>query len=157
MPVIYEERKVVSELVKAIADFENIGAVDYNFSRVGCIGSTTIEAIGVPMVWDSVNSAFEVYVAQSIPTTDSLLPDGAPVCLVVGQREGYGVNTADVTLSATAQELTVLFRGKASIVNEGITWGAVTAPNQALFLTALEKQLIAVTTSATSANPAYVS
>ena len=156
MPLLSTERKVFTEVVKGVAEFENISGVDYNYARAACEGSAAIEPMGVPMVWVAASDAFEVFVAQAIPTVDSSLPDGSPVCIVVGQKEGRGVNKADVTLSSTSQDLTVLYKGAAVIVSEGVTWGSISGANKALFLKALAKQDILSTTSATVADPAYV-
>ena len=155
MPLLFTERKSYTDVVKGVSKFENEAGVDYHFARADCEGSTAIEPIGVPMVWVAASSAFEVYVAQAIPTVDSSLPDGSVVAIVVGQKEGKGVNKADVTLDGTSQDLTVLYRGQAAVLNEGITWGAVSAPNQALFVTALEKQGVTVISAATVAAPSF--
>lgn len=155
MPLLGTERKTYTDFVKGVSTFENEVAADYNFARVDCIGSADIEPMGIPMVWSAADDAFEVFVDQTIPTTDSALPNGSPVCFVVGQVEGRGVNKADVTLSATAQELTVLYRGGAVVSKDGIEWGTAAAPAQAAFLLQVEKQGIAVIESATAASPAY--
>lgn len=157
MPLLHTERAIYTDVVKGVAKNETEMGVDYHFARADCEGSGAIEPMGVPMVWVAANTAFEPYIAQTIPTTDSSLPDGSPVCIVVGQIEGKGVNKADVTLSGTSQDLTVIYRGAAAVLDEGITWNVGTnAANQLLFRTALEKQGIAVISSATAADPAFV-
>lgn len=156
MPLLFEERKTYTDVVKGVSDFETEAGVDYHFARADCEGAAAVEPMGIPMVWVAANSAFEPYLAQTIPTTDSSLPDGSQVCIVVGQKEGKGVNKADVTLNGTSQDLTVLYRGQAAVVTEGITWGAVSAPNKALFVTALEKQGITVISAAELAAPSFV-
>lgn len=85
----------------------------------------------------------------------SPLPNKASVALLVGDEFGAGFNKADVTLSATAITMTALYRGDATIVNDGITWGSVAAADQAEFLAALEDQRITTIDSATSVTPSY--
>lgn len=144
-------RKTMGELVA------RIGTKDASdFGTVNCIladvkGSTTIAPMGVPLVWVSANSAYEPYIAQAIPTTGGV-PDQSPVCVVIGDSAYVGSNKADVTLTSTAQKLSVLYRGDASIKESGIVWsGSSSAPNKAAFRVALEKQGISIQDSATSA------
>jgi hypothetical protein len=155
MPILGTERKTYTDFVKGVSTFENEVAADYNFARVGVKGSTVIQPLAIPLVWNNADSAFEVYVAQTIPTDDSSLPNGSPVCFVVGQKEGRGVNKADVTLSGTAQDLTVLFRGQAVVSKDEIVWGAADTGAKAAFLMAVEKQDIAAIESADAADPRY--
>ena len=155
MPLLFTERKTYTDVVKGVSKFETEAGVDYHFARATCEGAAVVEPMGIPMVWVAADSAFVPYLAQTIPAT-STLPDASPVCIVVGQVEGKGVNKADVTLSSTSQELTALYRGPAAVVTEGITWGAVSAPNKALFVTALEKQGITVISAAQLAAPSFV-
>jgi len=156
MPLLFEERKTYTDVVKGASQFENESAVDFHFARADCEGSTTIAPMGIPMVWVDASSAFEVFIAQTIPAAISSLPDASPVCVVVGEKEAKGLNRKDITLTGTSQDLTVLYRGPAAVVTEGIDFGAASAPNIALFKTALEKQNIAVISSAPSADPAYI-
>jgi hypothetical protein len=155
MPILGTERKKYTEFVKGVSTFENEVGADYNFARVSVIGSTVIEPLAIPLVWSDTDSAFEVYIAQTIPTEDSSLPNGSPVCFVVGQKEGRGVNKVDITLSATEQDLTVLFRGQAIVAKDEIVWGAADAGAKAAFLLAVEKQDIGVIESATAADPRF--
>jgi len=141
MPLLSTERKSYTDVVKGTSDFENEAAVDYHFARVNCKGNTSIVPMGIPMVWVDANSAFEVFVAQNIPTVESDLPNGAPVCVVVGQKEGKGVNKADVTLTSVAQELTVLYRGAAAVAvgadgsGDGVDFGTASSAKKSYFST----------------------
>lgn len=87
----------------------------------------------------------------------SPLPNKASICITVGAKEGVGFNKVDTTLSATAEKMTVLFRGQAGIVEQGIEFATITeAADQAEVITALEMLDIAVHDEAEVANPSYV-
>lgn len=86
----------------------------------------------------------------------SPLPNQASVAISVGSLEGIGFNKADVTLSGTAVNMTVLFRGAANILNEGIEWGAIAAADQAEIVARLEKQGISVADAAENVVPSYI-
>lgn len=156
MPILDTSRKHESELVKAFNKMGHEQGVVYSFASVPVKGSTTIEPIGTPLVWNDIDSAFEVYVAQDISAVAGTpaLPNGAPICVTVGTKEGKGVNRADVTLSSTATEMTVMFRSGA-VVADGIEFGAAAAPAIAAFRLQLEKQGIAVIDAATAVNPSF--
>ena len=110
-------------------------------------GATTTETDGV--VW----IARKAYA----PATDSTspLPGKAQIGILVGNQFGVGFNKADVTLSATAVTMTVLHRGDATIVDEGMVWGSVAAADQAEFLTALEDQRITTIANGEVVTPSY--
>lgn len=156
MPILETTRKKESELVKAFDKMGHQQGVVVSFATVDVKGSTTIEPIGTPLVWNNTTSAFEVYVAQDISAVAGTpaLPDGSPICVTVGTKEGHGVNRADVTLTSTATPMTVMFRSGA-VVNEGIEWGTAVAGDQAEFVLQLEKQGVVVIDAATTATPSY--
>lgn len=158
MPVLGTERKQESEVIAAFSKIGSEGAINYHFATADVAGSGAVEAMGIPVVWNPTNDEFEVFLAQDISaiTEDSSLPNGAPVAVVVGTKEGRGVNRADVTLSATAQPLTVMYRGEGAVKAAGIDFGAASAPNIALFKAQLEKQGIAVVDAAATAAPNYI-
>ena len=153
-----ETRKRLSELVKDYGSFADTAGVDFYFGRVDVKGTGSVDPIGTPLVWNSVDSAFEVYLAQDIAlvTTPSSLPNAAPICISVGPRKGKGFNVEDVTLSATAVEMTVLFRGVAAVIESGIDWGAADTTAKTAFNLELEKQQIVVAPEAETVDPKYV-
>ncbi len=158
MPVIGTSRKHYSELVKHTGNMEVNGATNYYYARVDTVGADdVVEPIGIPVIWNG--AAFEVYIAQDIDAvaTDSTLPDGAPCAVIVGPKEGKGLNEADITLVAGGTEVTTLFRGEASIANEGMDWGTADANAQTAFKLQIEKQGIAVITAGDSVDPTYIS
>ncbi len=158
MPVLGTERKQESEVIAAFSKIGSEGAINYHFAAAQVVGSSAIEAMGIPVVWNSTNDNFEIFVAQDISaiTESSNLPNGAPVAVVVGTKEGRGINRADVTLSTTAQPLTVMYRGEGAVKAAGINFGSANATNIALFKTQLEKQGIAVVDAAATAAPNYI-
>jgi len=156
MPVVETSRKQLSEVVKGLNQFTNSAGTNYCYAVVDVKGSTTIEPIGTPVVWDDTD-AFEPLDAQTIASVgDSVLPNGAKVALTVGTlQSGVGTNRADVDLTATATKMIVLYR-TAEVDKGGIEVGTITEPNLALFLTELEKQGVAVYDAATNVIPSYV-
>ncbi len=100
---------------------------------------------------DQVWMCRRAYSADTSP-----LPNGDTIALSVGAAEGKGFNRADTTLSGTAVSMTVLFRGPATVVKDGITWGATAAADQAEFYLALENRGISVIESGTTVDPAFI-
>ena len=91
------------------------------------------------------------------PDVNSPLPDGTVFCITVGQKEGIGFNKEDVTLSGTAVEMTVLFRGEAGVVDGGLVWDSgVLAANQTEIKRAFEMNDIMVITAATDVVPSLL-
>lgn len=88
---------------------------------------------------------------------NSPLPDGTVFCITVGQKEGLNFNKEDVTLSSTATEMTVLFRGEAAVVDGGLEWDSgVAAGNKTEIKRAFEMNGIVVATAATDVVPSFV-
>lgn len=159
MPVNATGRPILSDLVKGVSSFEENTLTNFNTKAVTVGGTATIGTIGIPVVWVTANARFEVFVAQVIDTvagSDSPLPGGAKVALLIGDKFGAGFNKADVDLSAGDVTMTALYRGDATVSNNGIVWGAVSAPNQALFLAELETQRITTIDNADVVTPSYV-
>lgn len=160
MPVNATARKFLTDLLKATDTFSEETAVRFNFDTITVEGTGTIAPIGTPVIWDNASGKFEVYVAQVIATVittgGSPLKDGSVIGLLVGDAFGVGFNKADLDLTGDATA-TVLYRGDAAILNEGIEWGSVSAPNQALFLAQLEAQRITTISNATVVTPVYTS
>ena len=160
MPVVGSSRKKISELLLNTSTFDDEFGLNYHLATVGVeAASNTDEVpIGIPLVYDGTAGAFVRYLAQDISAvTSSSLPDDSPICIAVGAKEGLGFNKEDVTLSTTATNLTVIFRGPAGLLNEGIDWGSATGPNQIEFRTQMEKQGLSIQTRATAVTPSFVS
>lgn len=146
-----------SDLVKGYNQFEDDYGINFCFASVDVEGSGDTDNIGIPLVWNNTDSAFNIYDAQDISAvTGSPLPDGSPICIAVGAAEGRGFNRADTTLSSTAVKMTVMFRGPAAVVKEGFEWASTTETNQNEFYAQLEKQNIAVMESGTTVDPTFV-
>ena len=79
----------------------------------------------------------------------SPLPNSASVCVTVGNSKGRGFNEADVTLSASAQKMTVLYRGPAAVSPTGMEVSGIDTDDLASFKKALEASNIAIADDAT--------
>lgn len=160
MPVNATQRAYITDLVAGLSNYEDDTKSNFHTETVTVGGTATIGCIGVPVIWVDANSQFEVYVAQNIATTISTggspLPDGSVIGLLVGNNFGYGFNKADVDLSAGDAEMTILYRGDATVLNEGIVWGAAAAPAQAAFLAQLEAQRITTIAAGEAVTPSHV-
>ncbi len=108
-------------------------------------GSLVKSPFGIPVIWDNALTAFRPLAnADTIPTTTSTLPNGAPVAVVVGDATGVGNDRGDITLTTTSQPLTVVFRDH-SVFKEGVTYEtAVLTATRDLFQLQLEKQDVVV-------------
>mgnify|MGYP003638981424 CR=1 FL=1 len=148
MPIVNEGLTQYSQIVKAASKIESEGAGNFHFARVNVVGSVAdIDIMGLPVVFNGTN--FEPYAAQDIAAVvASTLPNAAPVALVVGSKMGKGINKEKVTLTASAVEYTVIFRGEAIVAN------LPTAANAA-FKVALEKQGIAIQAAAEVVAPTF--
>jgi hypothetical protein len=52
--------------------------------------------------------------------------------------------------------MTVIYRGPAALASDGFEWGSIAAVDQLEYKKALERQGLAITTSATAVVPTYV-
>jgi len=84
---------------------------------------------------------------------NSPLPDGTVICITVGAKEGVGFNIEAVTLSSSATEMSVLFRGEAAVVDGGLIYGTGV---EAETNRALEMNGIVVVAAATNVVPTYL-
>jgi hypothetical protein len=164
MPALGSTRKYFSDLVKAWGLIEGERFINFYFARVPVKGSTTISPLGTPLVYNPATDAFNVYIAQDIDPTsetyvhteDSTLPGGVGLAVTVGTKEGLGFNEADVVLSSTAVEMTVLFQGPAELCENHMEWGTADATAQASFRRQIAKQEIQFETQATVVAPYFV-
>ena len=155
MPVIDQSRKYLSEVVKGLGLFTNSAGTNYSYAVVDVKGTAAVDPIGTLVVWDDTD-AFEPYLAQDLSAvTASVLPNGAKVAVTVGTTQsGVGTDLGDVTLSATATKMVVVYR-HAELDKGGFEEGSITAPNLAEFITELENQGVAVYDPATNVIPSY--
>jgi len=160
MPTVSTSRKLLSELIAAEDSFAMDNAVDFNYATVDVGASGTVDNIGVAMIWNNSTSEFEPYVAQVIATVISTggspLKDGSVVALSVGNYQGKGFNDEDTDLGGTAPKMTVLYRGDAAVLEEGIIWNGADAGAQTAFLAQLEAQRITTTKQAADAAASYL-
>ena len=159
MPINSTGRKIISDLIKGVMTYEEDTATNFNYETIAVGGGAgNIEPIGIPVIWDNADTRFEVFVAQDIPTVKgtggSPLPGGSVIALLVGDALGKGNNQADIDISSDVKA-TALYRGDATIVNEGIDWGAASAPQQAAFLAELELNRITTIANAEVVTPTY--
>jgi len=159
MPTNATQRAYLSDLLAGTSTYEDDTKTNFHYASVNVGGSTTIGQIGIPVIWVNGNTQFEVYVAQSIATAISTggspLPDGSVIGIVVGDNFGLGYNKADINLASGDVNMTVLYRGDATILNGGMVWGSADATAQGLFLAQLQKQRITTIASATTVTPSY--
>ncbi len=111
-------------------------------------GSETLDAT---VEW----TARKAYAADGASSTT--LKNKSRIAVSVGDLFGLGFNKKDTTLSATAVNMTVIYRGDASLINEGFIWGSVAAADQAEFLAALEDFDITTETNAEVVSPVFTS
>jgi len=168
--VVGTARRQLSQVLKAYdSKFEDEGAVNYVFATVdvkeGIATGEVIDPIGTALVWESGVSAYIPYelaaeVAAAVVDNNSadsngiLLSGGlAAVAVSVGQLEGKGFNKADITLSSTAVQMTVVYRGQSVVKDgptpatgrEGIQWEtAIDAGEAVTFKNQLERQGVGV-------------
>lgn len=161
MPVNAEGRKYLTELLAGEMSYSDDTATNFSYASIPVGGSTSVDNIGVPMIWVDGNSQFEVYIAQDIAAAitagNSPLPDGSVIAVTVGDAYGKGLNKADTDLTVADTTMTALYRGDATLLESGIEWGSAAAPAQALFLAQLEEQRITLAAEAAVVTPAYTS
>ena len=93
---------------------------------------------------------------QAYTGKKSTLPNKASVCVLVGSPGAIGLNQQDTTLTSTAQQMPVLFRGEAAVAEEGFEWGSIAAADQAEFYAAFEQVGIAVIDAGDTVDPVFV-
>jgi hypothetical protein len=167
--VVGPARRQMSQVVKGYDKFEDEHAVNYVFATVdvkeGVATGEVIDPIGTALVWESGVSAFIPYeggteVADAITDGNAVNSDGVPlvggtavVGVSVGQMEGKGFNKADLTLSSTAQQITIMYRGQSVVKDgpipatggEGIQWfSTVDAAEALLFKNQLDIQGVGI-------------
>lgn len=160
MPTLSTSRKLLSELIAAEDTFAMDNAIDFNYATANVGGTGSVDNIGVALIYVTGNSRFEPYVAQDITAAitagGSPLKDGSVIALSVGNSQGKGFNDADTDLAGTTPKMTVLYRGDAAILNEGVIWNGADAGAQTAFLAQLEAQRITTTKQAADAAASYL-
>ena len=170
-PTDNARRKYLSELIKGYGALEEEQGVDYYFARVTVHNASTINdvsTIGTFVVWSDTNERYEIAGNTStIGSDDGTLPGGAKVAVIVGPRQGKG-QPADVTsepaaglltVGATGKEVTVIFRGPATVLREGFEYagrGIVNTATQAALENQLMKQQFSIMESATVVDPSFI-
>lgn len=125
-----------------------------------------IDPVGLPVIWDNTDSFVFYKNASDISalTTESDLPDGSVVGIVVGALEGFGHNEKDVTVPAAGVKVTIMYRDGViagnidyalTQVDGSVDAAPALAVKQAAFEKQLEKQDIVVKNVVTSVTPAY--
>ena len=160
MPVVATTRPQTSTVLKSHDSYEN---VNFNFATVlvkTASGTVTANPLGLTLIWDAGLSAFRQYlVTDNSFALTSTLPDAAPICVSLGDAQGIGFNTTDVTINTTGVYLSVIFRGagEAELIEDGFVFAAgVLAGDKAEFRTQLEKQGIKVSNKLPTATSSYV-
>ena len=157
-------RKFVSDYVSE--DFATPSSRP-SFATVTLKGADeVVDPIGLPVIWDDTDSFVFYKEASNISalTTESDLPDGSVVGIVVGAIEGFGHNEADVTVPAAGVSVTIMYRDGVVLdnldflltqVDGSVDAAPALAAKQAAFKTQLEKQGLVVQAVATTVDPTY--
>lgn len=167
MPVLDTQRKYFSDVVKGVNTPDNSNAMQFNYEGITVTFPTTVDPIGIPVVWNDTNTAWEIYgdanaaeIAAAITANSSTLPNKAPIAIVVGGPLGAGISPVDIDFTA-GEDVTALFRGanNAGVVRDGIDYSQSVASgaNQTAFEEQLEKQGIMVIDNAQVVTPTYTS
>ena len=168
MPTLDTSRKMVSDYV---GGFTDVHGTQFSCARVTVKHGSTIvvDPIGLPVMWDGTD--FRIFKNTddiAAVATDSTLPDGSPIGIIVGSRAGFGENVDNVSVGTGGTEFTVMYRGPASAKTDKIDFNAYDVDGVAAVTTAdageiaefkaqLEKQGIAGIANATVVTPTYVS
>ena len=157
-------RKFVSNYVAE--DFETATSRP-SFATVVVKGaSQVVDPIGLPVISDSAGAFVFYKEASNIATvTASTLPNGSPIGIIVGAKEGFGHNTENVTVTAGGVNMTVMYRDGV-VLGDNIdfaitqTTGTVDgAPalsaKQIAFKLQLEKQGVVLKSKAATTTPSY--
>lgn len=160
MPVVASTRPQTSTVLKSHDSYENVNS---NFATVlvkTASGTVTANPLGLTLIWDAGLSAFRQYLAtdNSFALT-STLPNAAPIVVALGDANGIGFNTTDVTITTTGIYLSVIYRGfgEAELIEEGLVYAAdVLTGDKAEFRTQLEKQGLKVSNKTPSTTSSYV-
>lgn len=157
-------RKFVSEYV---AEDHSSPAARPSFATVTLKGGDeVVDPIGLPVIWDDTDAWEFFKEASDIASlaTESDLPDGSVVGIVVGDVNGFGHNSENVTVTAAGVKVTIMYR-KGTVLDNidfnltdvegGVDAAPALAATQAEFKTQLEKQDIVVKGVASAADPAF--
>lgn len=157
MPVVATTRKFLSDVLWDAADNDTYTKSWATVNVRTTSGSLSKSPLGIPVIWDNAISAFRPLAdGDTIPTTASTLPNNSPVAIVLGSATAIGDDKVDVTLTTTAQPLSVAFRDVA-LVKEGIAYEvSVLGPTKALFEAQLEKQSMVVRAKSTAITQSFV-
>jgi hypothetical protein len=115
---------------------------------ISTIGGETVDAT---VTW----TARKAYAMNGASGT--ILKNKSRIAVSVGNLFGVGFNKKDTTLDVADVNMTVIYRGSASLISEGFIWGSVAAADQAEFLTALEDVNITTVTNADVVDPTFTS
>lgn len=138
-------RQPVTSTVLMQDSFNVVENINYAVTEVGSAAASTM-TIGSVVVWDTDHFRLiaNADVATLKATAASGLPNGVELAVVVGFDSLGDVYSADLEAGVNRKGV-VLFRGLASVIKQGLVFGGdVSAPNQAIVITELEKQDIAV-------------
>ncbi len=164
MPVVSTtlRRKMLSELLKGTSTFEEATGNNYNFGRVTvyAASNTDMSTVGTVLFWNATADQWQIAGNTSTIGTEAAvtLPGDPPLCIVVGPREGRGMAPETVVVGTGGTEVSVLFRGPATVVREGLEYAAqgILSAKQLEIETQLEKQGISVSSTATTVVPNFV-
>lgn len=166
MPVLDTGRKQLSSVIATGSGCQDKG-IQKSYATIGLLSasSATIEPMGIPVIYrdlvaeivdpptPAVPAQWVIYTNQSLGSSDSTLPNGAKVGVVIG-KNWAGDNNEDVTLDDEAVTNLVVVYRDATVKMAGITFTGNSAA-QTAFRLALEKQDVVVIDSEANAQPSY--
>ena len=134
--------------------------LELTYAYVDVRGTAEIESLGTPVVFVAaagdpvVPAHFAPFIAQSIPTAASTLPDRTCVVGVTAGIREKG-DAGKLIPTATGTMMLIGFRD-AAVVEQEIAFASTTnETNKGNFLAALEKQRVYVKQKATEVDPSY--
>lgn len=145
MPVVATERPVLSSVLAGRSQDEDKFGIEISTSAERTTGSAATAIMGMPFVYITATTSWVPYVAQVVSATTSnaspVITQGgsARVAICVGDARGVGFNTADVTLTATAQNMTFAHK-ECILIEEGINWTGIADAAKILFIAQLRAQ-----------------
>lgn len=145
MPLIATKGKQLSAVLTA----ESINSLVFNFNYQTTTANETAAttyALGEVLIYDTTTDKFRRILdadVANLPITseDSILRDGADLCVFIGDGTGIGRGAPLSVAATTDTTVSVAFRGPLKLVEQGLVFETnITEANQAIIVKALEKQ-----------------
>lgn len=158
MPVLFSERKFLSEVIADIDTYGDSNKLDVHYATVE-FGGAAVQPIGTPVVWVDGNSRFEVYTAEAQITAAKTAASsplvGDAVCgILAGDKFALGNNKEDTTTAT--QYVMALVRGERAVIEAGVDFGAISDANKDAFKAEMLDANISMIGSVTEVTPSHL-